>query len=730
MSIVALKKKTNAQYKNMSSGVQQFSLNGTHRSQGYVGQTSLSRSLPRTLAKGNTLRGYGGTDGHFYLKPSVLSGITSTEDLKIIKPSVLSNTGMISTQYRWIDRPQPFVSVKNDDNHNTNTQQDYIVKIKKSINMYGNIPKVSISGNGAFTTRYGNYVYHVFTQTYTNNIIKFDRQCQIEYLIVAGGGAGGRNRLNAQPYGIAAGGGAGEVVSGTTIVSCGQEYPVYVGAGGIASLVQTSPGEDSSAFSIKTRGGGCGGMSAYNYVDGGSNGGNNQGFGGVILNPNLLKYNVNGLGNVGGSAGGNYNNIGNEGGGGGGGGAGGAGNPSTIGGIGGSGTNIYSDWIIAIYIQINRLVPNWSSYTILPGKQIGYIASGGGGPSYNSQPVQFSTNYGGGGKAEYSPGVIAESGISNTGGGGGGGGRFFGNNGFGGSGGSGLVIVRYYNPLTPKKKYISQSELLEKSCLNTGPNPIITGFPNELPVITTGLKAYFSLNNTTFEMMSKTYAPGSGIKYSTQNSKTGVLCNGTTYSETSTEFIQNYNISFPNLYLLMVDGLSFSLWFNPNSISSTSQILASFIDTNDSTIKTTEGFTINVNSTNITYNHVYNSTDLSKNTLSITPTNTLAINTWYHLCVTNTPLHLPFAINMQTCIYLTPLTTGITQVSTLKTFNTETNSLIRFINNSTNLLSIGTQNRLSALKNGSLPFSGIIRNFAIYNKGLTAAEVTSLYNAG
>ena len=131
MSIVALKKKTNAQYKNMSSGVQQFSLNGTHRSQGYVGQTSLSRSLPRTLAKGNTLRGYGGTDGHFYLKPSVLSGVTSTEDSNVVKPSVLSNNGMISTQYRWIERPRPFVSVKPDNNHNTNTQQYYIRHLRE-----------------------------------------------------------------------------------------------------------------------------------------------------------------------------------------------------------------------------------------------------------------------------------------------------------------------------------------------------------------------------------------------------------------------------------------------------------------------------------------------------------------------------------------------------------------------------------------------------------------------
>ena len=60
MSIATLKRKTLAKYNNMSVGQPQFSLNGTHRSQGYVGQTMLSRSLPRSLMKGNVIRGHGG----------------------------------------------------------------------------------------------------------------------------------------------------------------------------------------------------------------------------------------------------------------------------------------------------------------------------------------------------------------------------------------------------------------------------------------------------------------------------------------------------------------------------------------------------------------------------------------------------------------------------------------------------------------------------------------------
>ena len=142
MSVATLKKKTQTKYNNMSVGVKQFSLNGTHRIQGYVGQTMLSRSLPRTLAKGNTLRGYGGTNGHFIQHPSILSAVTSTEDPNEVKPSVLSNDGMIATQYRWIKRPQPFTSVKPDNTQHTNTQQDYINNIQsKTIQNYQNCSK-------------------------------------------------------------------------------------------------------------------------------------------------------------------------------------------------------------------------------------------------------------------------------------------------------------------------------------------------------------------------------------------------------------------------------------------------------------------------------------------------------------------------------------------------------------------------------------------------------------
>jgi hypothetical protein len=110
MSIATLKRKTQAKYNNMSVGVQNFSINGVFRNQGYVGQTSLSRSLTQTLHQ------------------------TCTEDSTTIKKSVLGTSGMLSTKYRWVRRPHPYATVKPDVNNNTSDQSTYITrKMKKTI---------------------------------------------------------------------------------------------------------------------------------------------------------------------------------------------------------------------------------------------------------------------------------------------------------------------------------------------------------------------------------------------------------------------------------------------------------------------------------------------------------------------------------------------------------------------------------------------------------------------
>lgn len=133
MSIVALKRKTQNQYNNMSVGSKQgFSLNGTHRSQGYVGQSTQSRFLSRTLMKGNVVKGHGGCCGTFNVGTIIKSSYLSTENPNVVKSSVLGTSGMIATQYRWIRRPQPFSTTKSDNNNNLNTQQQHIELVKKA----------------------------------------------------------------------------------------------------------------------------------------------------------------------------------------------------------------------------------------------------------------------------------------------------------------------------------------------------------------------------------------------------------------------------------------------------------------------------------------------------------------------------------------------------------------------------------------------------------------------
>jgi hypothetical protein len=132
MSIATLKRKTLAKYNNSSVNSKNgFSLNGTHRSQGYVGQTSLSRSLPRTPMKGNTARGHGGCCGTYKSSPIIQSGVTSTEDSTVVKSSVMTSKGMINTRYSCkTGLSGPCNVVKPDNNQNSNSQWNQIMRKK------------------------------------------------------------------------------------------------------------------------------------------------------------------------------------------------------------------------------------------------------------------------------------------------------------------------------------------------------------------------------------------------------------------------------------------------------------------------------------------------------------------------------------------------------------------------------------------------------------------------
>jgi hypothetical protein len=137
MSIATLKRKTQAKYNNISVGQDGFSLNGTHRSQGYVGQTSISRSLPRTPMNGPVARGYG---GNYSMGRIVQSAVTSLNDPTVVKQSVINTRGMLDEKLQCMSNIQQtyFIStgkysvVKPDNNRHLNNQSDYITNKTKN----------------------------------------------------------------------------------------------------------------------------------------------------------------------------------------------------------------------------------------------------------------------------------------------------------------------------------------------------------------------------------------------------------------------------------------------------------------------------------------------------------------------------------------------------------------------------------------------------------------------
>ena len=139
MSLVALKRKTQAKYNNNSVGYRQFSLNGTTRSQGWVGQTTLSRSLPKTVMSGNVAKGYGGCCGTYIYGPIINSAISNENDPNVVKSSVMTTSGLLETNYSEIvvSGPDTCTTWKPDTNTSANsTQSTYIVSVKEQAIQY------------------------------------------------------------------------------------------------------------------------------------------------------------------------------------------------------------------------------------------------------------------------------------------------------------------------------------------------------------------------------------------------------------------------------------------------------------------------------------------------------------------------------------------------------------------------------------------------------------------
>ena len=232
------------------------------------------------------------------------------------------------------------------------------------------------------------YVVRSFLSGTTNLV--FNKAGTVDYLLVAGGGAGGYSA-------IPGGGGAGGLLTATGLSVSASTYPIVVGAGGNGSASAADNGNNTTGFSLTAIGGGAGavGPNTVPAQTGGSGGGQDgYGSGGGAAG-------TVGQGNSGGHGAGGGGSYGA--GGGGGAGATGANGVSPSGGAGGVGL----------------------SNSLRTGSGVFY-AGGGGGQKWTGS--QGAGGNGGGGAGGGVDGTV------NTGGGGGG------NQ---GSGGSGIAVVRW-----------------------------------------------------------------------------------------------------------------------------------------------------------------------------------------------------------------------------------------------------------------------------------------------
>ena len=145
-------------------------------------------------------------------------------------------------------------------NTNTGTLEVYSGASGNGWTSVGNTP-TPITATGGIITTTGNYTVHTFTSSADFTVDIGDTEGEVEYLIVAGGGAGGSGRHSGA-------GGAGGMLTGTTTLTSGT-YTFTIGAGGTSS--RTSPpatnGQNTTALGLTAIGGGKGGDHGVTPLD-------------------------------------------------------------------------------------------------------------------------------------------------------------------------------------------------------------------------------------------------------------------------------------------------------------------------------------------------------------------------------------------------------------------------------------------------------------------------------
>ncbi len=484
--------------------------------------------------------------------------------------------------------------------------------------------------------------------------------------LVIAGGGGGGN----------GGGGAGGYLTGTSTLSTSTgssgTHTVTVGTGGAPS----NNGVNSVFNSITSTGGGAG-----NGGNGGSGGG------GQSSNP--AGSGIVGQGYAGGNGSGSASDYG-----GGGGGAGVVGTTGSSGGQGGNGSS--SD--------INGTAT--------------FRAGGGGG---GSSGADSAGGTGGGGIGKNYNGT---SGTTNTGSGGGG--NYSG--GSQGSGGSGIVIVKYNsNDITATGGTITDVSVVQTKPTDVQDNSILVEkdtarrywFDDSFNK--TGLKAYWKFNETS----PNDIVNQAGTVGSTDSIGTGanLQVTGATY-DVDGKITKALSFDGTNDYALA--GSSLSQWNFAHSTTATSTIVAWILSDVDQAEKvifddsialqgggTTvqSGVTFETRSVN-KLGYTVRNTSGQTITQLITTANIYPDNTNYFMaCVT-------YDHNLSSDNLKISVNDGTRQTAT-KSANTPTNG---------NANGVGTVASRSRLNTGFL--NGNICEMSIWNRVLTDAEITALYNSG
>ena len=109
MSIATLKRKTRETQHVSGRGTMGFSLNNPRRVEAHHGE-----GQTQTPMRGTGIRGHGGKNGKFEIN-ILKSQYVNSDSFTQVRPSVKNTRGMISTSYKWINRPYPHAVVQNQD---------------------------------------------------------------------------------------------------------------------------------------------------------------------------------------------------------------------------------------------------------------------------------------------------------------------------------------------------------------------------------------------------------------------------------------------------------------------------------------------------------------------------------------------------------------------------------------------------------------------------------------